>query len=532
MKRISGHYALAFFLAIVLPAIFNSFESNSALANPAPGGKSAVEKEYVCPPCSCDKDKDVFDKPGSCPSCGMPLVEKGSAASRAIASSPNQPRTRVAILIFNGVQIIDYTGPWEVFGQAGFDVYTVAEKTDAITTAMGMKVIPNYSFENSPQPGILVVPGGNVLQSQKDPKTLKWVQERAEGAEIVLSVCNGAYILAKAGLLNGLTATTTAPLIDGLALAAPNIKVVHDKRFVDNGKVITTGGLSSGIDGALHVVSRLLGRGRAQSVALGIEYDWKPEGGFARPALADKYLNYSFKDLRRIALSREGGVDHWESRFIAYGPSSVAEISELINQTLATEGKWTREDSGKTGATTSLWKFTDENGKQWNAAAHIQPLVGEKNRHIVTLAIARSDAKQTIAAAQAAAQADPNKLTIRDAWIQEGPPSQKNAAAFMVIENQGAAETELVSARADAAGAVELHKMETVNEVMSMRKLELVPIPAGGKAELKPSGLHLMLIGLNREIKQGDEVTVVLQFANSLQKTIRVPVKRREAAGN
>lgn len=519
MKRINSSLAPVL-LAVLLSVVFNPLQPASVFAS-----RGADKTEYVCPPCSCDKDNEVFDKPGTCTSCGMKLVEKGSGAARPM---PAAERRKVAILVFDGVQIIDYTGPWEVFGQAGFDVYTVALKADPIRTNMGMKVIPNYTVENNPKPDILVVPGGGVLNTQKDPKALKWVQETADKAEVVLSVCNGAYILAKAGLLNGLTATTTAPLIDGLSAAAPNIKVVYDKRFVDNGKIITTGGLSSGIDGSLHVVSRLLGRGRAQAIALGIEYNWHPEGGFVRPALADKYLNYSFDGLRCIVLNREGDTEYWENRYLVTGRPSAAETLELINKTFATEGKWIKQDFGKPNDLTSHWKFADERGLQWNALASLQPLVGEKNKFLFSAKVARADRKQ-IATAN---PTDPNKIIIRDAWIQEGPPSQKLVAAFMVIENQGAVETELVSARTDVASVVELHKMDTTDEVMRMDKVDLISVPGEGKAELRPSGFHLMLIGLNKEIRQGDEVAVTLQFANSVQKTIRIPVRKREAMGN
>jgi copper(I)-binding protein len=193
-----------------------------------------------------------------------------------------------------------------------------------------------------------------------------------------------------------------------------------------------------------------------------------------------------------------------------------------------TEGRWVKQESEKPTDTASLWKFTDERGRQWNASASLQTLIGEKNRFLFSLKIARADRKQMAAASPV----DPNKITVRDAWIQEGPPSQKLTAAFMVIENQGVLETELVSARTDIANVVELHKMETVDEVMRMSKVDLISVPGEGRAELSPSGFHLMLIGLNKEIKQGDEVTVTLQFANSVQKTIRVPVRKREAMGN
>jgi copper(I)-binding protein/putative intracellular protease/amidase len=486
------------------------------------------KKEYVCPPCGCDKDKEVFDKAGACPTCGMGLVEKGSAASQPGSGQPDAERKKVAILIFNGVQIIDYTGPWEVFGQAGFEVFTIAQKPDPIITNFGMKVTPNHVFADSPKPDILLIPGGNVLEAQKDQPTLNWLRESAEKAEVVLSVCNGAYILAKAGLLNGLTATTTAPLIDGLAAAAPNIKVVYDKRYVDNGKVITTAGLSAGIDGSLHVISRLYGKGRAQAIALGMEYDWRPDSGFARAALADKRLRFALNGLTRIPLNSEGDMDGWESHYLIKGVSSAAEAFEHINTTLKAEGKWIRLAVEPAKEMTSFWTFTDEEGKPWNGRLDIQPAIGDKDRLLVSLKIARNAAK--LSAPTSAPEL--NQIVIKDAWIQEGPPSQKVAAAFLVIENQGAADTALLSAKADVAGAVELHKMETAGEVMKMRRLDLIPVPAGSRTELQPAGLHLMLIGLSKPIKQGDEVSITLQFSNSAQKTFRVPVMKRDSAAN
>ncbi len=172
----------------------------------------------------------------------------------------------------NGVQIIDYAGPYEVFGQAGFQTYTVAANTNLMTTVMGMKVTPSYSFENSPKPDVLVIPGGaGVNRAQNDPATIKWIQDRAKEAEHVLSVCNGAFILAKTGLLDGLSATTFYNLIDGFATAAPKTKVVRDQRYVDNGKIITTAGISSGIDGSLYVVAKMRGKAAAQ---LAVDGKW------------------------------------------------------------------------------------------------------------------------------------------------------------------------------------------------------------------------------------------------------------------
>ena len=107
------------------------------------------------------------------------------------------------------------------------------------------------------------------------PERIQWIQEKSKDADYVLSVCNGAFILAKTGLLDGLSATTTRYLIDGLEAIAPNTKMVRNVRYVDNGKIITSGGLSAGIDAALHLVSKIQGKERAQSIAYGLEYEWR-----------------------------------------------------------------------------------------------------------------------------------------------------------------------------------------------------------------------------------------------------------------
>lgn len=316
----------------------------------------------------------------------------------------------LAILIFDGVQIIDYTGPFETFGhvysESGqpFNIYTVSEKSAAITTSMGMSVNPKYSFENAPEPDVLVVPGGGVKGQIENPNVIRWIQEKAKRAEIVMSVCNGAYILAKAGLLDGLEATTTAGLIPGLRQAAPKTKVVDDKRFVDNGKIITTAGLSSGIDGSLHVIERLFGRGTAQMAALGMEYNWDPDSNFVRAALADKYLrfNYDVKVLDGgwLPLSRSGSREQWENKWTVTTESSAAEILDSVNKTIASnktygdpsEGaKWARTDAdGGRSATQSWWRFTDEKGMVWNGVVSVEPKAGERNQFTLSVKVARN----------------------------------------------------------------------------------------------------------------------------------------------
>jgi transcriptional regulator GlxA family with amidase domain len=193
-------------------------------------------------------------------------------------SSPGAAKN-VAILIFDGVQIIDSMGPYEVFGQAGWNVYTVAATTAPVTTAMGQTLVPRYSFANAPKADILVTPGGQVDGPMYDNGVLRFIRDQAQGAGVVLSVCNGALLLARTGLLDGLTATTFHGSIDELRAAAPRTRVVTGKRFVDNGKIVTSGGLSAGLDASLHVIEKLLGRPRAQEIARHLEYRWDPSPG-------------------------------------------------------------------------------------------------------------------------------------------------------------------------------------------------------------------------------------------------------------
>ena len=338
------------------------------------------------------------------------------AAQNAFPEKQKSAARNLAILIFDGVQIIDYTGPFETFGHVynddgpAFNVYTVSEKTNAITTAMGMSVNPKYSLENAPEPDILLVPGGDVDGQLANPIVIKWVQDKSKNAEIVMSVCNGAFILAKAGLLDGLEATTTSNLIPLFREAAPKTRVVDDRRFVDNGKVITTAGLSSGIDGSLHVIERLFGRGTAQMAALGMEYNWDPDSKFARAALADKYMrfNYDVKVLKDgwKPLTREGSRERWENRWSVAAESSAAEILSSVNEAIAgnkTYGKssvkWTRVDTeANRNAMQSLWRFTDEKGVNWNGIVRIEPVAGERNRFTLSVKVAHADASASLPA--------------------------------------------------------------------------------------------------------------------------------------
>ena len=222
-----------------------------------------------------------------------------------------------------------------------------------------------------------------------------------------MSVCNGAFILAKANLLDGLEATTTSGgHLRLLRQVAPKVKVVDDRRFVDAGKIITTAGLSSGIDGALHLVERLYGRATAQMVALGIEYNWDPKSTYVREALADKYMRFAYNVESLTSswkpLSREGGTDRWENKWLVGSNASASDILAAINGALA-EGKmydgntlkWVTQERGATnGATQSFWTFTDEKGRAWQGVASVEPVPSEKNSYTLTVRIARGDGSQ------------------------------------------------------------------------------------------------------------------------------------------
>lgn len=192
----------------------------------------------------------------------------------------NTPRN-VAIFVFQGMELLDFAGPAEVFQGAGpkFNVYTVAESTEPVVSQRFVKLIPQYSIHNCPKPDVLVIPGGDTSGPLASPSVLNWVKDASAESEVTMSVCTGAFILAKTGLLDGQESTTHWSQLSRLAKAAPNTKVRSKVRFVDSGKIVTTAGVSAGIDGALHLVERLIGHAAAAFTAIGMEYkgDWKGE---------------------------------------------------------------------------------------------------------------------------------------------------------------------------------------------------------------------------------------------------------------
>jgi putative intracellular protease/amidase len=321
------------------------------------------------------------------------------AASTARGLGPGEAAPKnVAILLFPGVQIIDYTGPWEVLGHAwvnghrAFRIYSVAETPAPIRTSMGMSVNPEFTYSNAPSADVLVIPGGGVDPQLDNAATIAWLKASAKKAEVVLSVCNGAFFLAKAGLLDGLEATTFAGMIDDLRAAAPRTKVVRDKRFVDNGRVVTAAGLSSGIDGALHVIEKLYGKGAAQMAAVGMEYDWRPDSGYARASLADRHLAPAYEAAREFpgtVLRHEGTRDRWETSWKIAPAASAEAILAAFDAALAAEKSWQRQGPSIRGTVESRWKYKDSDGASWTEATRVEPLKGEKG-YQVTVSVVRA----------------------------------------------------------------------------------------------------------------------------------------------
>lgn len=188
----------------------------------------------------------------------------------------------VGILLFDEVEVLDFAGPFEVFSVAGrrdglelFDVFTVAENAGAVSARNRLQVIPTYSFADAPHIDVLVVPGGfGTRREMNSAVVVDWVKQRIEEAEVVLSVCTGALILAKAGLLDGVRSTTHHGAVDLLREVAPQSLIHGDQRIIDNGKLVIAAGVSSGIDASFHLLARLHGADVARENAAYIEYPY------------------------------------------------------------------------------------------------------------------------------------------------------------------------------------------------------------------------------------------------------------------
>jgi transcriptional regulator GlxA family with amidase domain len=200
---------------------------------------------------------------------------------------PHTKRT-VGILIFDDVEVLDFCGPFEVFSSSSiegeapredrrlFKAITIAEERRTIVCRGGLLVQPNHTFADHPDLDIIVVPGGfGTRREVNNPVVLDWIASQSKSASLTTSVCTGTFLLAAAGILDGIRATSHWATLDDLRSQHPAIDVLEAERVVDEGKVITSAGVSAGIDMALYVVERLHGRQIAIDTARGMEYDWR-----------------------------------------------------------------------------------------------------------------------------------------------------------------------------------------------------------------------------------------------------------------
>lgn len=211
-------------------------------------------------------------------------MQPGDAPNGNKLTPPSKGKIPVAFLISRGVTMIDYAGPWEVFqdvhvpgrgsdmdDQMPFELFTVSDTTETVVGSAGLKIVPNYAFQTAPLPKVVVIPA----QGGRTQSMFEWLGKVSQTADVVMSVCTGAFILAKAGMLAGKPATTHHDFIDRLAKEFPDIQIKRGLRFIEGPKISTAGGLTSGIDLALRVVERYFGRKVAETTATYMEYQSK-----------------------------------------------------------------------------------------------------------------------------------------------------------------------------------------------------------------------------------------------------------------
>ena len=218
-----------------------------------------------------------------------------SAPAASPLTPPKNQTILVAYPLSAGAVEVDFTGPWGVFGSVmlpgkdmvmPFHQYIVAESRAPLRTDSGLTVVPDYTFQTAPQPKIIVIPA----QQNTSEAMVQWIRKASAGTDVTMSVCVGAFTLAKTGLLDGKSATTHHSAYKRFADQFPKVRLVRGVRFVDDGNLATAGGLTCGSDLAMHIVERYFGRKLAEDTAYYLEYQsvgWKDPSSnviYARPA--------------------------------------------------------------------------------------------------------------------------------------------------------------------------------------------------------------------------------------------------------
>jgi len=195
----------------------------------------------------------------------------------------------IGIYVYDQAEVLDFAGPFEVFTTASrvhgrqnlnvslFEVFLIAEKREMISARANFKVQPHYTINDHPRLDVLIIPGGVHIHEMEKPVVIEWVQRTAGTSQITASVCTGAFLLAKAGLLEGRPVTTHWEDIPDLRGMFPLLDIEEDVAWVDDGNIVTSAGISAGIDMALHLVTRLAGKELAVRTARQMQYTWNSQ---------------------------------------------------------------------------------------------------------------------------------------------------------------------------------------------------------------------------------------------------------------
>jgi len=355
---------------LVLLVLISSLSSlNILLAQSSKEGNKKAKIVFACPPCGCDGDTKYSDKPGLCSDCGAtmyPILEGVKNENNNIPIQKN-----VAILVFPGVELIDYTGPWEVLGAAGMNVYSVAKNDSIISCFPGLKIKPDYTFKDCPKPDILLIPGGNV--NPDDTETVSWIKDITIQTEHTVSVCTGAYYLGATGLLDNTKATTFYEAVNDFKKNFPKVNIVDNSRFVDNGKIITAAGLSSGIDLAFHIVSIYNGDAETKKLANLLEYNWDSKKQYVRGKLSDKFLvNFVrlFSPFNTELTEYNGDESQWKLSVKLKTDVALEDILHLIDYQATVLNHW--ENPSKNNYTFRA------DGKTWNCSVNTEKTIGKE----------------------------------------------------------------------------------------------------------------------------------------------------------
>lgn len=335
---------------------------------------------YTCNP-YCYEETMYFDEPGDCPECGSKRYACYPEIENADKNYLPTYDQKVAVLLFQDVEIIDFAGPWEVLGASGMQVFSVAKNDSMIHTGMGMQIKPDYTFENCPTPDILLIPGGYV--DAKDTTVVNWIKRMDKVSDYTFSVCTGAYYLGASGILDNIPSTTYYPAVPDLKKIAPTSQVLDDVRFVHTGRIITSAGLSSGIDAAFHLVAQFIGTPRTLQLANDLEYNWNEKDQYVRGNLADKFVQdflMMFIPYQYEMLKYEGGRTEWTVELDVDAALTVEEIQQLIDIELTTVSNFKKEK-------TNCYSIVDHN-INYNINLTIER--SKTKTHLITLTVKKA----------------------------------------------------------------------------------------------------------------------------------------------